>query len=297
MRPLLLSWLVLTASSLAAPAARAQAGGPGSQMFAWTIEGSEDADPRPWMVGLWLPVGGGGGGGEAPTLGDALGRHAAAYPVPTPRCVITLDRLIEDPGKVPALDWQRATLTPAGGTPLVAQEGEVWRGERAGVDRVDPRPGGRDPGLLRARLLFAPLPPGCQRARLEVPVLDDLPLVISFARWEALVAAAERDLTAWRESGQAAAPEAFTRHGERVRAGLLLRELQRGRDGQPALAPAAALAALLETEWGRTQLGTTAPGPQDEAALARAVDRALRQWSALRHPNLPGIEPPAHRRR
>ena len=270
-----------------------------AEPFSWTVVGEEEAPPGGWQVGLWLPR----RAGPRVLLGDVLGRHAAAYPVSAggeARCVVSLDLLFKDPARVPTLGWERATLTPegpGGGEPLAPLEsGEAWRGEPVGARRSEPdRPG--QYGLLRVRLAF-PLPPaGCQRLTLSVPVLDELPLVRRFARWEALVAAAGADLEAWRAAAEAdqsqpgaserveAARRAFRAHGELVRAALLLRELERGQAGEPALAPGAVLRALAETAGGRQQ---HVPDHGDAAAAARV----LRRWGELGHPRLPGIAPP-----
>lgn len=267
--------------SLAAPAAAADP-------CSWTVEGEQPAAPDSWMPGLWLAARGDG-------LLDALGRHAAIHEVPSPRLVVSLDRVLPAGAQPPGLDWKRATLERPGAAPLVLLDDPVaWKGQPAGA-RTMASP---DATVVNVALPFA-LPEGpLERLVLTIPVLDGAPIVIRFATWEAVLKDAEKELADWRTHCVAsahisaiqpyldcAAYRALRARGDTLLAALLLRELSRdvGRaDG--TLPRFVILQALSDTEWGKTQ---QVPPSGDDAVAARV----LRRWRDLGHPAVPGASP------
>lgn len=279
--------LIVVLAALGSPEAAAQ-DRPGD----WTIVGAADA-PGGLRASLWLSTAP-GSGGEV-TLTDALGLHAAAFFAPTPRTVVVVEGTFADPDQVPALDWQRATLTPGGGAALAVSEGEPWTGHPAGLTVTPPLKGG---ALAIFRVPFPALEPACGDVTFAVPVADGEPLVVRFRRWRDLLAEAEADLAAWKRHIAAsraisAIPPylehpAFRRliaHGEPTLPALLLRELARGEAGDADAVPRfLVLHVLAGTAWGRAQ---GVPDHGDEVAAARVLAR----WRELGQPAPPGISP------
>lgn len=290
----------LLAVLLGAPAAIAQEGTyrPGDWTVAGGIPEAAIGAPQP---ALWLPMGParegpGPPGTQGVPLGDALGRHAAVFFAPAPRCVVGIDFLVTNLRAAPLLDWSRATLTPHDGSPVGVQVGDAWNGQPAGRQEVADDRGG---GLVMYRIPFPPLDPSWGDVTLSVPVEDDMPLFIRFRRWRDVVAEAEADLAAWKAhivaSRMASAIEPyldddgyrrFVSRDEQVVAALLLAELRRGEERRdPGAVPRfLVLHVLAGTAWGRTQ---GVPDHGDERAAARVLAR----WRDVGYPAVPGAAP------
>lgn len=289
---------------LALPAAAAP-----EEPFGWTIVGEPEElsgkfrPLRPALglrASLWLPI----GPGPGVTFGDVLGRHAAAYRERAPRAIVLVEGLFRA-GEVPVLGWERATLTPKGGQPirLPGEElGKEWLMRKVGPSVAGPAPRGEEVAATWC-LPFPLTAVATGDVTLEVPVLDDVPLVVRFRRWADVLKEAEADLAAWKEHivasrersaiGAYLAHESVGRleaHGDQVVATLMLRELRAGeeRGDQHAVPRFLALHLLAATRWGWQQ---GVPDHGDEKVAARV----LAKWRGLGHPSLPGITP--HERR
>lgn len=259
----------------------------------WTIVGDPpspgDLRPSLWLPAEWRGV-------EATTLVDVAGMHAAVFFASSPRTVVVLEGLFSGADAVPDVDWERATLTPAGGTPLTVEPGEPWQGHPAGLVVTPPHEG---QVLAYCRIRFPAIDPACGDVTFSVPVLDREPLVVRFRRWAEWITEAERDLAAWKRHIEAtravsALPpylqdEGYRRlmaHGDPLVSTLLLRELARGEAGGADAVPRfLVLHVLARTEWGR-RLGV--PDHGDE----RAAEEVLERWRQQGAPRLPGISPP-----
>jgi hypothetical protein len=287
--PLLSLALLLLILGSSAPARADDPPRPGD----WTVVGDEATDREAWQPGLWLPM----RDGPDPMVGDILGRHAAMYPVASPRCVLTLSRLVKgDLSDAPVIRYRDATLEPEGGAALRPIDGDAWRGQAAGQRSIASRDG---PGMTDVTIPFPALDPAVSALTLRVPVVDGVTIVVRFARWRELLAAAELELAAWKEHIEASRERnaigpyldcdgfrALRARGDQLVAALLLRELARGEEQHDATAVPRFLVlhVLADTAWGRTQL---VPASGD-GATARKV---LALWRDSGLPQVPGISP------
>lgn len=285
----LLRWPVLVLLAACSPALAQDR--PGD----WTIVGDVPGGRNVLRPSLWLPSRWKDRADTA--MIDVLGTHAAVFFASSPRTVVVLEGLFEEPEDVPVLAWERATLTPQGGSPTAVLAGEPpWQDHPAGRDVSPPLKGDV---LASYRIPFPALDPACGDVTFSVPVADGEPLVVRFRRWREWIAEAEADLAAWKQHVVASsrstaiqpylesgAYRRFVAHGEPLAPALLLRELKRGEAGdRGALPRVLVLHVLAGTEWGR-RLGVPEHG--DERAAARVLER----WREHGGPRLPGIAPP-----